>query len=166
VPRACSVCTHPERAAIDAALAEEEPYRHIAARFGASATALRRHKADHLPAGLTLAHEAADAAQADDLLAQLRDLQARTLRILATAEAAGDLRTALGAIGQARSNLELLAKLLGELNEAPRVNLTISPEWGAVRAVLLEALGPFPAARVRVAERLVALEGVNGHARS
>jgi hypothetical protein len=41
------------------------------------------------------------------------------------------------------------------------VTLVLSPEWLAVRAVLLAALGPHPAARVEVAAALAGLE--NGH---
>src|SRR5262245_50698377 len=98
MPRTCTVCTHPDREAIDEGLVAGEPNRRIAARHGVTEQAVRRHKAEHLPASLTRAQEAADVAHAGDLLAQVRDLQSRTLRILAAAEAAGELRTALGAI--------------------------------------------------------------------
>jgi|GEM_PF-460771 len=156
MPRTCTVCSHPERAAINAALVNGESLRNIAERFGTSATALHRHKAEHLPAALTQATEAAEVAQADDLLAQVRDLQRRTLTILQTAERAGDLRVALAAIGQARGNLELLARLLGELQEqqiAVQI-LVASPEWLRVRAAILTVLDPYPAARLAVAEAL------------
>jgi hypothetical protein len=156
MPRVCSICGHPERAAIDKALVDGEPFRHIAARFGTSTTALQRHKAEHLPAALVKAQEAAEVAHADDLLSQVRDLQGRTLAILAKAEGAGDLRVALGAIGQARGNLELLARLLGELQDqqvAVQV-LVASPDWLRVRAVILGALDAYPAARLAVSEAL------------
>ena len=42
---------------------------------------------------------------------------ATALSILVQAEAAGDLRTALGAVREARGNLELLAKMLGLMND-------------------------------------------------
>jgi hypothetical protein len=70
----------------------------------------------------------------------VRDLQRRALEILDKAEEAGELRTALGAIREARGNLELLAKLLGELDERPVVNLNLSPEWLELRAVIVAAL--------------------------
>ena len=44
----CSICAHPDRAAIDKAIVAAEPYRRIAARTGTSVTSLRRHKATHL----------------------------------------------------------------------------------------------------------------------
>jgi hypothetical protein len=92
----------------------------------------------------------------------VRDLQERALDILGKAEEAGELRTALGAIREARGNLELLAKLLGELDERPVVNLNLSPEWLELRAVIVTALEPHPEARGAV---LRALEsGGNGRA--
>jgi hypothetical protein len=72
MPRVCTVCAHAGREAIDAALVAEEPLRNIAERFGTSATALHRHKAEHVPAALAKAKEAEEVARADGLLAQVR----------------------------------------------------------------------------------------------
>jgi hypothetical protein len=105
-----------------------------------------------------MAQAAEEVAQADELLAEVRNLQSRAYGILDKAESAGDLRTALGAIREARGNLELLAKLLGELDERPVVNLTIAPEWLELRAIIVQALAPHPAASQDV---LRALEGVD-----
>lgn len=86
----------------------------------------------------------------------------RALSILGKAEEAGELRTALSAIREARGNLELLAKLLGELDERPVVNLNVSPEWLELRAVIVGALEPYTDARGAV---LRAIEGAgNGSA--
>ena len=54
------------------------------------------------------------------LLGEVRELQVRALGILAKAEEAGDLRAATGAIREARSTIELLAKLTGEARRARR----------------------------------------------
>lgn len=156
MPRACTICTHPERPAIDRALAEQATLRVIARRFAVSEDALQRHKSEHIPAALSLAKEAESVA-ADDLLAQVIMLQAKTLRILETAEASGTMNVALGAVREARGNIELLAKLTHQLNDRPVLNILIAPEWLQVRAALLEALGPYPDARVAVAGRLDAL---------
>jgi hypothetical protein len=141
MPRSCTVCAHPEVEAINQALVAGEASRKIAARYGSlSRPAVQRHGENHLPAKLVMAEKAAEVAQADSLLEQVRDLQGRALSILDAAEVAGDLRTALSAIREARGNLELLAKLLGELDERPTVNLLISPEWLELRAVIVAAL--------------------------
>ncbi len=146
MPRRCTVCDHPERHSIDEALVTGAPYRSVAKRFVLSESSVYRHKTEHLPAHLLKAREAEEVAQADDLLDQVRNLQAHALDILERAEKAGDLRTALAAISQARGSLELLGKLAGELDERPVVNLNVSPEWLELRAEIVGALEPHPAA--------------------
>ena len=47
MPRPCSICLHPERQAMDQALAAKEPYRNIAERYGTSPPALHRHQQRH-----------------------------------------------------------------------------------------------------------------------
>ena len=113
VARTCTVCAHAERGAIDRALVAGEPYRGIAQRFGASPDAVLRHKAEHLPERLVAAKGAQDAAAADDLLAQVRALQAHALDILAATKdgADKDYRVALGAIREARGCVELFVKV-------------------------------------------------------
>ncbi len=153
MPRQCSVCTHPQRPAIDAALVAGESLRSIAKQFTVSDSALFRHR-DHIPAALADAHDAQEVAQADDLLSQIRDLQRRTLTMLTTAEKAGELPTALKAVREARSNLELLAKLQGQLQEGTTVNVLVSPEWVNVRTRIMVALQPYLEARLAVADAL------------
>ena len=111
--RTCTVCIHPAREEIDKALLDGGPYRRIAGRFGASPSAVYRHKKDHLPKALIKAAEVREVQHGDDLLDQLRGLQERAVRILGQAEAAGDLRTALAAVREARGCLELLGKATG-----------------------------------------------------
>ena len=147
MPRSCTICEHPEREAIDSALVGDASNRSVASLYDVSEAAVRRHKGNHLPAKLVMAEKAQEVAQADSLLEQVRDLQGRALAILDQAEMSGDLRTALGAIREARGNLELLAKLLGELSDAPQVNLNVSPEWLQIRAVIVTALEPHPEAK-------------------
>jgi len=117
---------------------------------------VQRHEENHLPATLAKAKEAEEVAHADDLLADVRDLQARTLAILEAVEGTREHRIALSAIREARSNLELVAKLLGELDARPVVNLNVSAEWMELRAVIVGALEPHRDARESV---LRAIEG-------
>jgi transposase-like protein len=154
MPRRCTVCDHLERHSIDEALLTGAPYRSVAKRFGLSESAVYRHKIEHLPAHLLKAKEAEEVATADDLLDQLRNLQAHALDILERAEKTGDLRTALAAISQARGNLELLGKLAGELDERPVTNVLISPEWLELRSVIASALEPHSQARGAVLRAL------------
>jgi hypothetical protein len=154
MPRVCTICIHDQRLAIDQALITQEPIRKIAARFGTSPSALTRHKAEHLPVELVKAQEAQEAAQAGDLLTDVRGLYAKAVAILQASQDAGALAVALGGIREARGCLELLAKLQGQLDERPVVNVLIMPEWQRIRAVIIEALADEPGARIKVATAL------------
>ena len=129
-----------------------EPFRHIASHFGVSTAALQRHKRAHLPAELARATEAKSLAEADDLLGQIRSLQARTLALLSKAERKAEIRTALAAIGEARRNLELLGKVAGELQQEGTVNVYLELQGATVR--ILAALAPWPEARLAAARVL------------
>ncbi len=150
MPRSCTICQHPQREAIESHLVGVSSNLSASSEFGVTESALRRHKANHLPAKLVLAEKAAEVADAGDLLSQVQGLQARTLAILEAAEASSEHRTALSAIREARSNLELLAKLLGELDERPVVNVLVSPQWLELRATIVTALERHPQARESV----------------
>jgi hypothetical protein len=117
VGQPCTVCTSPTRHAIDVAIVAGTPNRRIAALFDVSEQAVRRHRAVHLPAAMARARDAAELADADDLVAQVRALQARALAILDEADAAGERRTALAAIRETRATQRLVAQLTGALRE-------------------------------------------------
>lgn len=151
MPRVCTVCTHPERAAIDTALVAGGTYRDIAGRFRLTKSAVERHKAEHLPASLVAAVGAEEVRQALDVLQQLKTINGAALTVLRDARAAQDGDLALKAIDRIQRQIELQAKLLGELDERPVVNVLLSSEWVQLRGRLVAALAPFPEARVAVA---------------
>jgi hypothetical protein len=165
MPRVCSICIHPQREQIDQALVSGSAKRDVSALFRVSEDAVTRYAAAHLPKALARAQEEHEAARADDLLSEARRLKEITMGLLGRAVQANDLRTALVAVREARGTLELIGKLLGELDSAPAVNVLLAPEWVSVRTTLLAALGPYPAARAAVAAQLMALEAPNGHQR-
>jgi hypothetical protein len=153
----CSICTHPNRTAIDAALLESRSYRDIAGQYNVSKSALERHR-PHITPALAKAKEAREVADADSLLEQVRTLQAEASSVLDSAKESGDLQTALKAIAQARACIELLAKLTGELAAQPTINLTINPVWIETRTVILQALSGHPGARADVVTALEAVQ--------
>ncbi len=173
MPQVCTVCRSPDRGAIDELLVgAKASFRDIAARFFVSTGALQRHKEKHVPAALAKAVEAGEAARADSLLDQVRVLQARSSRlwteaetILEQAKGAADLRLALMAIREAsavnrdaRGHVELLAKLLGELQDGPVINIYASAEWIQIQTVIVAALEPFPTAHLAVVDALARLD--------
>ena len=91
-----------------------------------------------------MAQAAEEVAQADDLLLQqVRDLQGQRSPSSAKRRRLETSAPLSGAIREARSNLELLAKLSANWTSAPVVNLDVSPEWLELRAVMVGALEPY-----------------------
>lgn len=158
MPNKCQVCEHPQRKAIDKAIVEGVRMREITERFEVSRGSLYRHKNKHLPQRLAKAQEAKEIAKADNLLEHVKDLQAKTLGILNRHEGKDD-RIALSAIREARSNLDLLGRLLGELDNSPKVAVLINnPEWVNLRAAIIDALEPYPDAKRAVVDAIQSAE--------
>jgi hypothetical protein len=155
MPRTCTVCTHPRRDAIDRQLIAQKPFRYVAEQTGLSITALHRHREAHLPATLVKARENADVRHAIDVVDQLRAINQAAVAILIEARKASDADTALKAIDRIQKQIELQAKLIGDLDEGVTVNVLISPEWQELRGRILTALEAHPAARIAVAAALV-----------
>jgi hypothetical protein len=164
MPRTCTVCGHEHRYEIeDILVSRSKPYRDIARRYGVSKDAVGRHVSEgHVSDLIKLAADAERAARADGLLDRIEALHSRTLAILEATEETNEHRTALAAIREARSNLELIGEVTKELDRTPTLNLHLNPEWLELRAVIVGALDAHPDARGAV---LRALEGTsNGRA--
>ena|SRR6516164_7481935 len=121
MPRNCTICNHPQLREITHALMARRPYRSIQARYGVNKSAIVRHLKRHVTKALrkltateiplAMAEEVAE-----PVLVEMRKLNVRSLRILKSAEDAKDHTTALSAVRECRRNLELIAKLTGELD--------------------------------------------------
>jgi hypothetical protein len=144
---------------VNAALVGGASAEAVARAHKLPARSVQRHADGHLPAALAKAQDAADVAHADRLLSDLEALQRRTLALLTRAENAGELMAALRAVREARGNLELMARIMGEIDERPTFNVAVSAEWLEVRGVILTALAGHPEARTAVAAALAVRNG-------
>ena len=139
----CTICNHPLRVEIDKALVAGATYREIAQRFGVSRDALYRHRKNgHIAEQIAkaakkkeiqqakevqaaiLAQEAQEVADAQTILDEVSRLKDRALTILDRAETEGT-REACMALREVRGIVELLAKIQGQLSDAPTVNITL-----------------------------------------
>lgn len=131
----CKVCKHPERATIDSARARGVPYRKIAAQVGGvSPAAVDRHKR-HLPSTMVQARNVEAVTQATNLLSRIETLLRESEAIARSAKRAKEWPAATAALREARSGLELLARLRGELQNAPSVKVgvqLVSPGNGPI----------------------------------
>lgn len=156
MPRACTICGHAERAAIDAALASGTAYRAITRQFVVSKDAVARHAREHIAQSVAQSHAAKSESAALDVVAQLKVVNAITLAILKEARDRHDGDLALKAIDRFQRQWELQAKLLGDLDERAHVevNVVMSQQWRDLRATILDALALYPEARAAVAQAL------------
>ena len=157
MPRVCTICSHERRTAIEEAMVTGTAKRRIASQYGVTERAVRYHMREHLPALLAKARAAEQAARADDLLCDIKNIRSHTIALLMRAEQEDDSHTILRAIREARENVRLLGELHGKLETGPKVELHMHPEWVELRTVIVGALTPFPEARMAV------LQAVRSH---
>ena len=154
----CTICAHADRERIDADLVRGSSYRATAEKYTVGRMALQRHRR-HLDQTLIRAHDIHEVARADDLLAEVRGLLDHSRGLLARAERKGHVRDATAAIREARSCLELLARLAGEL-QSQSVTLVVSPQWIEVKTVILASLLEYPQALQAVETALGRMKNV------
>jgi hypothetical protein len=176
---ACRTCEHPRRSDIDIAIARGGNCAELARQFGVSTRSVQRHKAwGHVPPSIINAFPRHRANLSREALAQLRaDESAGVLLHLATqrtallrvqdrAERAGNETVVMQAARELHRNIELTGRTLGTFAEHERaitqvanLGILMSPEYVDLRASLIKALAPHPAARQAVGAVLAAVEG-------
>jgi hypothetical protein len=93
--------------------------------------------------------------QGNDTLAEVRALKVKAVDILTRAEGAGDLKTALLGIREARGCLDSILKAEGRIQDQTitvntQINILQSPEWISLQSRLINALEPYPEAKEAV----------------
>jgi hypothetical protein len=162
MPRRCTICHHEDRDEIDRLLSGGGAISAIGAEWGVSTDALKRHKANHLLPEMREKLPRDPDLRDVDVLAETKNLYRRMQNHLERVEETDNWQAIKAFHSEARADLELLAKLIGQLDERPQVNLVVSPEWLELRAVIVTALEPYSEARGAV---LRALESAgNGRA--
>lgn len=137
MPRRCTICSNPQRDRIDEAILGGQPLRGISRTFCGGLGAedsLGRHRDRHLPARLVEAKGARDALAADDLLERLITLSRETREILSEARQARANDVALRALARLESQIELEARLLGQLRDR-ELNAAVPVEFDEETAV-------------------------------
>ena len=171
MPTHSTILDHPERAAIEFALAKSVPIRQIAKKHGVSIHVLYRYR-DQIPPQLRAAHLGARLKAGADLeklridesegiLTNLAMQRARLLLVQDAALEVGDRREVAYIADVIHRNVKLTGVYLGEFARhqvKTSISVLIQPEYLEMRANLMAALSPFPAARRAVAAALQAAE--------
>lgn len=117
MPGKCKVCASPDRAAVDSALVSGSSLRDIARQFtDFSKDSISRHQKACVVETITKAAAVQQLALGDRLLAEIDEIHSATRALLTVATTEKDARTALRAIGEARRNLTLVARMVGRLD--------------------------------------------------
>jgi len=150
----CTICSHPQVDEINAMLINNVSHREISTVFnGVGDMSLHRHKRNHLPKALGLAKVAKETAQGDGLFSQVQTLQNKALSLLEQAEGTGDLRTALMAVKEMRSCMELLGRISGELSPE-KILIQLEPSINQIIFILRQEVHD-PKTLERVSQRLM-----------
>lgn len=165
VGRKSVISEHPDRAAIELALANGVSQTALSKRYGLDQSMLSRYRARMDPE--LVARLRVRPARSDEELAHIRELESKSLldhlvlirgRLYVNADRAvkiGDDAGERAALSEAGKASERIAKLLGEMGSVIRhdhrhLHLTASPEWHAMRTELTRALRPYPQAHAAV----------------
>jgi hypothetical protein len=156
MPKPCSICGDPRHDEIDRRTRIEKDIAKIAKEFSLSYPALYRHiSANHHIREVTAIPTTSELSKSEDIYREISDLRVKAADLLSKAEIAGDLKTALLGIREARGCLELMAKIQGQIQERNiniyQQNILINnPEWIALRTKIIKALDPFLEAKEAV----------------
>jgi hypothetical protein len=123
--KSCGICQAANREQIDTALLGGRSVRSVAKTFGFSKSRVHSHRQRCLGAAIRKASEARQTESGNQLLAQVGQLHKASISILNAALNSGDSIIALQAIRESRANVELLARLVGQIggtSRAPVVN--------------------------------------------
>jgi hypothetical protein len=115
MPRRCVTCSHPERAAIDRALAEGGAFRAIARQHHLDHDSVRRHAQGHLPRAVVEQVEQAEAVRGIDVLARLGELDGILGDAMALARTRGDVRGIVACAGRLVDALSLYSRLTADV---------------------------------------------------
>jgi len=157
MPRACAICDHPQRDAIDREIIEGFSIRNIAKRYGVSKDSVYRHSKNHLPETLKQSHAVKESARADELLERVERLISEAEELLSFGKGEKQSKAWASGISELRKCLELLARVTGELDERPTITLAMLPEWVEVRTLILGAIDGYPEVKGKVIDAIGSL---------
>jgi hypothetical protein len=177
-PGGCAVCKFERRHAVDLALTYGQSARSVAEQFELPYDAVIRHKDRHLSAAMRASIltaskpsevdvEALTKQEAQGLLAHLVAMRARLSAHAQACAAIGDHKGAIQAEKVTLADLELTAKLVGQLiarSEVVHQYVTLTPSYLRLREALLRILRPHPEIAAQIAAELRQIEADEGDA--
>ena len=160
--RTCSICARDDVEIINRDLFAGVPFEQLHEKYGASVGALHRHKS-HTKTQLIFAQSESSENTPASVAQRIMELDQCAEKLYRESVKAGDRLNTARALKEMREIVALSARLTGELNNQPQVlhqHIHISPEWAALRSVILNALQPYPEARTALIAALARAQAV------
>lgn len=152
----CSLCSHRDRDEFDRGLALGDVSQAEVARLvGCNRSAVNRHVKRHLLPAVKKQAQADAELGGVSVLKELRGLYRRMKSHLDRAEQTDNWQAIRAFSAEARQDLELLSRLLGELESGATVNVLVSTEWLRVKTAIMEVMTAYPQAKEALAARLM-----------
>ena len=171
------VAKHPDRAAIEMALAKRTPFRKLSAKYGISVSSLQRHRqrllrdAPELFERILVADWQTSPEELEHLknetsagwLKAVRSDLVKVMLVRDQALADGDLPTASMFTGHVKKYFDLIGRAVDQLQQGGSTfniqnNFYSSPDFWSYQTAILQALVSHPAARACVLEAIEKLE--------
>jgi len=152
----CKVCNHPDREEFERKIASKElSMSKIAVEIGCNKSSISRHMRHCFPKKVaTWVTPEATKEETLNVVNELVRSHKNLLELYEEARAIGNIDAAIRALGEERRHLELVAKLTGQLNESPQINLLMNPEFMKLKQIIVKQLAPFPEARLALSDAL------------
>lgn len=152
----CMFCTHSDRQALEGALLRHEITQQQAADIlGVNRSSVSRHMRTHVQKAVAEAiSQDQELADGLNVTKQLIEINKAAREILSEARAKGDNYMALAAIARVEKQLELQAKLLGDIATGINIQIIQSPQFTEFKALILGILDTYPEVKALVVESL------------
>ena len=172
----CQGCKHLERVRIERLLAAGASIKGTARKFAIDHHALRRHWVNHVSTDARAAYIAGAGATKDQLEAIVADeslaiidhyriVRGGLYKGFGAASEIGDGNALALLAGRLHENLRDCARLTGELQQGPLLNVQnnvlVSPDYARAIAVIVSAVAPYPEAREAVIAALRDLDAAS-----
>lgn len=142
--RHCSICIHDKRAEIELSVTNGKSYRDIALQFSVGVMSIQRHMSEHIKQAVKVQQEAKEISKKIDVMKQLLELNAVARSVMTRNYADRKDALVLAAIDRIQKQLELAAKLQGDLDESTKIDISLHPDFQMVQQRILSALDKCP----------------------
>ncbi|MGI6615759.1 MAG: hypothetical protein ACOX30_07080 [Dethiobacteria bacterium] len=159
--RQCTFCNYKDRRNLEVRILRKEiTQAEVAKIIGVSRQAVFNHMKNHLSKDIILVEKGSDRAEGLNVIDELMSISKETKAILQEARGSKrkDNRLALRAIERLEKQIELQERILGNIKEGNTINLQFNTEYLEIKAIILDILEKYPAAKEEFLERLSAVE--------